>query len=388
MLTFCMDSPGLYFKLHGTHRPNSMKKTVIKRRKRVPAAGVGGSGRMSDQAAAEALVAVGRLGVGNGTGSGGGEESDVEVEQPKKKRARKTRASADKSIVRASDEDVNMDDDETDRERERGGSRKRHNGANGSWVEGAGPSSPQHRASPMPREPIDSRFAHHLQRGGGSFTGSPHPHGGFDLPPLTALGSSNVQADAARAFAGFLGGAAASRADFPGAPSSYMRSGSNAPSRTHSPLGPAGAGSGGGYILSSHGMGHYYPGMSPPPGDMFALGLGNGIPSVHDLERHYAELHEQRKRLEEMVEKTDRLMAGVKRGLDEMRGVGGSQGQQQQQQQQQQQSPQGGQVQAQAVPQNAGGTAAPAVPLARGSGADRERSRDSVWPLVDSSGRD
>ncbi|EPQ56710.1 iron transporter biosynthesis regulating transcription factor, partial [Gloeophyllum trabeum ATCC 11539] len=29
---------GLYYKLHGTHRPNSMKKTVIKRRKRVPAA--------------------------------------------------------------------------------------------------------------------------------------------------------------------------------------------------------------------------------------------------------------------------------------------------------------------------------------------------------------
>ncbi|PBK66847.1 iron transporter biosynthesis regulating transcription factor, partial [Armillaria solidipes] len=29
---------GLYFKLHGTHRPNSMKKSVIKRRKRVPAA--------------------------------------------------------------------------------------------------------------------------------------------------------------------------------------------------------------------------------------------------------------------------------------------------------------------------------------------------------------
>ncbi|KAF8587890.1 iron transporter biosynthesis regulating transcription factor, partial [Ramaria rubella] len=29
---------GLYYKLHGTHRPNSLKKTVIKRRKRVPAA--------------------------------------------------------------------------------------------------------------------------------------------------------------------------------------------------------------------------------------------------------------------------------------------------------------------------------------------------------------
>ncbi|TFY79012.1 hypothetical protein EWM64_g5008, partial [Hericium alpestre] len=50
---------GLYFKLHGTHRPNSMKKTVIKRRKRVPAAGP--TGRLSDQAAAEALVSVGRV---------------------------------------------------------------------------------------------------------------------------------------------------------------------------------------------------------------------------------------------------------------------------------------------------------------------------------------
>lgn len=29
--------PGLYFKLHGTHRPEAMKKTVIKRRRRVPA---------------------------------------------------------------------------------------------------------------------------------------------------------------------------------------------------------------------------------------------------------------------------------------------------------------------------------------------------------------
>lgn len=40
-----------------------------------------------------------------------------------------------------------------------------------------------------------------------------------------------------------------------------------------------------------------------------------------ELERHYSELTEQKKRLEEMVEKTDRMMRGVKRGLDEMRGV-------------------------------------------------------------------
>ena len=43
---------GLYFKLHGVHRPNSMKKTLIKRRK---SAEMLLPGRMSDQAAAEAL---------------------------------------------------------------------------------------------------------------------------------------------------------------------------------------------------------------------------------------------------------------------------------------------------------------------------------------------
>jgi hypothetical protein len=38
--------PGLYFKLHGTHRPNSMKK-AIKRRNRVPAAaGADADGRI------------------------------------------------------------------------------------------------------------------------------------------------------------------------------------------------------------------------------------------------------------------------------------------------------------------------------------------------------
>ena len=54
---------GLYFKLHGTtHRPNSSKKTVIKRRERVPAAGGVTTGGVTDHVAvAEAHVAVGRL---------------------------------------------------------------------------------------------------------------------------------------------------------------------------------------------------------------------------------------------------------------------------------------------------------------------------------------
>ena len=70
--THDIDSPppplaGLYFKLHGNHRPNTMKKAVIKRRKRISAAGTSGEnvpGRGSDLAAvaSEAMVAVGRLG--------------------------------------------------------------------------------------------------------------------------------------------------------------------------------------------------------------------------------------------------------------------------------------------------------------------------------------
>jgi hypothetical protein len=80
-----------------------------------------------------------------------------------------------------------------------------------------------------------------------------------------------------------------------------------------------------------------------------------GIPTYADLKRHYDELHDQRKKLEEMMEKNERMIAGVKRGLDEMRGA----------------------------PQNSVG-AAP-QPLMRDS--ERPRSRASVWP-VDSAPRD
>ena len=60
-----------------------MKKTVIKRQKRVPAAGGVTTGRMTDQAAAEASVVFGQLLYSGRRGS------DGEVEQSRKKRARR-----------------------------------------------------------------------------------------------------------------------------------------------------------------------------------------------------------------------------------------------------------------------------------------------------------
>ncbi|KAF8160008.1 hypothetical protein B0H34DRAFT_425804 [Crassisporium funariophilum] len=373
---------GLYFKLHGTHRPNSMKKTVIKRRKRVPAApGAGGniSGRMSDQAAAEALVAVGRIGVS--PGNGGNEDSDGEGDQPKKKRTRRGGKRA--STAADKDEDVVMDGDEEDEAREASQrERKRRPGAANGWVGSGRSASPQHRAPSRNQE-----YAAHLQRVGlPPFPGGIPPHGGFDLPPLTALQNG----------AAFLGSASA-------APSSYIRSGSNAPSRTHSPLGPAGSGPGAGYVLSPpHGLQQYYPGSSPPA-DMSSLMVaagvalgGLGIPSYMDLERHYFELSEQKRKWEEMMERTDRLMAGMKRTLDEMRGLAAQQPPQQTPQQQspsvqpvqpgsRQQSPQ---MLAASTPAlsgasvSAAGAGAPAVPLNR-AGTNTERERSSVWPVVD-----
>jgi GATA-binding protein len=369
---------GLYFKLHGTHRPNSMKKTVIKRRKRVSAAGtVGGniSGRMSDQAAAEALVAVGRLGVS--PGEAGNDESDGEADQPKKKRTRRG-AKAQGSGITDKDDDVVMDgeDEEDAREsaqRSQRESRKRR-GVNG-WAESGRSSSPQHRAAPRNQD--------YSRTGGGGSGGLPtFPGSGFELPPLVALNNG----------AAFLGNASAP-------PSSYIRSGSNAPSRTHSPLGPAGSGTA--YVLPPpHGLSQYYP--STPPADMSTLMVaagvalgGLGIPSYMDLERHYIELTEQKRKWEEMMERTDRLMAGVKRTLDEMRGLVA-------QQSTPPLPPQSSQQQSSSAPGTAAGSpkstqqlmttsSSPklqpledttAVPSNRG-GSSGERERNVIWPVVD-----
>ncbi|ETW79147.1 hypothetical protein HETIRDRAFT_445867 [Heterobasidion irregulare TC 32-1] len=329
---------GLYFKLHGTHRPNSMKKTVIKRRKRVPAAGP--QGRMSDQAAAEALVSVGRMHeLGSGSGPGEGEDDEEELEMPKRKRARRGRGKDRKD--KATDEGEVDEGDESGRDGMPPRERSRESGhghPHGALGHGQWPDV--HLEAPRP----SSSGGMGLERAASAsrmhpFAGSPHHHGGFDLPPLNAAlggaGSGEMMTGpgtAARGVGAFHGG-----------PPSYLRASSNAPSRTHSPLsGPAAP-----FYASAGGAG---------AGGLQAQ--GPIVPTVAELERHYFELHEQRRGLLEMLERTDRLMAGVKRGLDEMRGVA---------------APAGGMEGQASVPLQRSGSGAGA-----GAGAAQ---RESVWPV-------
>ncbi|KAG6852525.1 hypothetical protein C0991_011222 [Blastosporella zonata] len=323
---------GLYFKLHGTHRPNSMKKTVIKRRKRVPAATTTspshppGQHRMTDQAAAEALVAVGRLNSGR-RGEESGEDVEMMMEDaegdddddgedgepPRKRRARRgagvgvsatvgLRKTRSKGSVEGEGRNASVGG--------RDGLRKRASvnsiNANG-WAphqqgDGSGRSvSPQqhpHLNMGMglrgPRQlplPVHNPHIHPaLQGAQGEYRGPQFPQ--FDLPPLAMLSSAGA---------------------YPTRPS-----GSGAPSRTHSPSIP--------HHPPPPPHGYYgeflgFPGLPTPPLPPVYTG---GVPTLGDLERHYVELGEQKRRMEEMVERTERLMGGVRRGIEEMQMGPGS----------------------------------------------------------------
>jgi len=300
-----------------------MKKTVIKRRKRVPAAGP--AGRLSDQAAAEALVSVGR---GVHTGTGDEEEDEDDSPAPKRKRSRR-------SFPRA----------------KRGGKDK---GKDGDDEEG-GESEAQHSWEMADAPRPGSR---------GAFIHPPHPFtvpSGFELPPLgSTLGPGTD-------LSGVLAGFVAAKSAFHG-PASYLRSGSGAPSRTHSPLqgGAAGYSSIGGYGFPR--------GHSPL--------LVSGVPTVAELERHYYELHEHRHGLVEFLERTDRLIAGVKRGLDEMRGSSEAAAPQPPKQAQQQPQPASeGPTQAQTEASNGGTASSVPLPSARSQPGSPGSTRDSVWPV-------
>lgn len=334
-----------------------MKKTVIKRRKRVPAAAGATSstpsGRMTDQAAAEALVAVGRYAAGNG---GNGEESDGESQEPKRKRTRRTRASR---AAEKEDEDVVMEGEEESESHASSSHRKRSGWDNRS-------------VSPQNRAPSRSDYLSRGPNAAGPFAPTGSPHSGFEIPPLAVLSNS------------------AAAAALLNAQSSYIRSGSNAPSRTHSPLGHAA-----GYPLPPSGPPQFYP---PDLGMLnFSLAMGNlmGIPTLPELERHYMELGEHRRRMEEILERTDRVMAGLKRGIDEMRGVIAQQqappmgppappAPPQESPAQEVQEPQIREEERPAQPQpQAAAQPEPAV-----GPSEAERPRESVWPIVEDASRE
>ncbi|KAG6898563.1 hypothetical protein C0993_006012 [Termitomyces sp. T159_Od127] len=318
---------GLYFKLHGTHRPNSMKKTVIKRRKRVPAASTASPAhaqphRMSDQAAAEALVAVGRVGNERRDPDESGEEVDMtldedddgdaddddDAEGPRKKRARKAVSA---NIARKTRSKGSVEHEGSASVGARPGLRKRGSSNNvntNGWSSGQqqqeGRSvSPQQHQNPHlnmgmglrgPRQalPPPGHNPHIHPALQGDYRGPPFP-APFELPPLNML---------------------------PGAPgAAYPRpSGSGAPSRTHSPL-PGGLPPPHAYYADFLG----FPGLPPPPP---LPPYAGGVPSLAELERHYAELGEQKRRMEEMVERTERLMGGVRKGIEEMQVTMGLRG--------------------------------------------------------------
>lgn len=174
------------------------------------------------------------------------------------------------------------------------------------------------------------------------------PHGGLDLPPLNAaLGLRNMHASGS-----YPGSTAPSSRAHSHSPTSFARTtlhgGPNAGvslhlnppphsmlAHTHSmPAVPtASSGYRGGPIQL-----HPHPAAAPSPpesnireGDMnpnlqrsrsSSAQHHHRLPSYQELELHYNQLYNERRRLEEMLERTDDMLSNVKRGMDQMRYAG------------------------------------------------------------------
>jgi len=154
--------------------------------------------------------------------------------------------------------------------------------------------------------------------------------------------------------------------------SSYIRSGSAAPSRAHSPS-PLGS-----FVLPplhhQQPSSHLYGSTSPHHHHHSGHSSSNGVPSISELERHYYELAEEKRRFEELLDRTDRLMSGVRRGMDELRERELALSQQQQ-------------ANGNDASPPATTAIAPAVPLPRNGGPG---AKENVWSVApaESSARD
>jgi len=74
---------------------------------------------------------------------------------------------------------------------------------------------------------------------------------------------------------------------------------------------------------SSHGQIQPISAPSPPESHIreHDISQASSVPSYAELESHYRQLHHERRRLEEMLERTDELITGVKRGMEQIRSV-------------------------------------------------------------------
>jgi len=97
-----------------------MKKTVIKRRKRVPAAAGMSTARITDHQAAEALAGLGQSG-GSQHANTESDAEGIDDPQPRRKRARRGRSDREKGRVREKDEDEDMGEPDEDDGVESGG---------------------------------------------------------------------------------------------------------------------------------------------------------------------------------------------------------------------------------------------------------------------------
>ena len=307
-----------------------MKKTVIKRRKRVPAASGASTNtntspaantRLTEQAAAEALVSVSRVqerasGEESG-GVGADDDDDEDDDEPRRKRVKRgTNGNTPAALVRrrsartkVSTREPTPEDKDDEDDDAYAGSKRRRKGSQRDIL------LAESRAGSLSRS--SSRAAFHIDRYGRGYTAnSPSLHstshvGGFDLPPLNAALAapemSHMVLNGSRAFFPTSAGYVGPPRDFG---SSYMRSGSAAPSRAHSPsnayvLPPLHYATPG---LYGNGSPHHRSSPSSPP-----------IPSHAELEKHFMDLSKEKSRLEEMLARTEWLMQGVRRGMDEMR---------------------------------------------------------------------
>ncbi|CUA78142.1 Siderophore biosynthesis regulatory protein URBS1 [Ustilago maydis 521] [Rhizoctonia solani] len=263
---------GLYHKLHGTHRPEAMKKSVIKRRKRVTAAG---PSKQAEQAAAEALVAVGR-GPDGTPGTPENDHSEGLDAQHKKKRQRRT-----KPAVPGPDPNTPIGlpppgPPSTSSQGETGVESPvplaRYIDEAALVEPSTSPVAQYHRDNILPPPTLPGMEDERRYSNRGRFSS---PHGGLELPPIN-LGNNTERGHAP----GYLGAPPRERDE--GASAAHAVS----PSPLHH--------------QNSHDPAH------PPP-----------VPTRAELEKHYADLRAERARLEDMLRRTDVMLAGVKRGIDE-----------------------------------------------------------------------